>query len=81
VARRQVPIDWADLEIAFVSRMDEWGSYLDLRTGKVRFVPSSSFELDDDTLSEEEVLSGEAIDTGLAEGWLLPIEPVDSSEE
>lgn len=81
MVRRQVPIDWADLEIAFVSRMDEWGSYLDLRTGKVRFVPSSSFELGEDTLSEEEVLSEEAIDTGLAEGWLLPIEPVDSSEE
>ena len=81
MARRQVPIDRADFETAFVSRVDEWGSYLDLRTGKVRFVPSSSFELDDDTLSGEEVLSGEAIDTGLAEGWLLPIEPVDSSEE
>jgi len=81
VARRQVPIDWADFEMAFVSRSDEWGSYLDLRTGKVRFVPSSSFGLGDDALSEEEVLSEEAIDTGLAEGWLLPIEPVDSSEE
>ncbi len=81
MARRQVPIDWADLEMAFVSRMDESGSYLDLRIGKVRFVPSSSFDLNEDTLSEGEVLSEEAIDTGLAEGWLLSIEPVDSSVE
>jgi len=44
-------------------------------------VPSSSFGLGDDALSAEEVLSEETIDTGLAEGWLLPIEPVGSCEE
>lgn len=82
MARRQVPIDWVDLEMAFVSRMDDWASYLDLRTGKVQAVSTSSLDMDDDALGdEEEALSAEAIDAGLAQGWLLPIEPVESSEE
>jgi hypothetical protein len=82
MARRQVPIDWNDLEMAFVSRMDEWACYLDLRTGKVHVASTSSLELGEDALSdEEEALSEEAIDAGLAQGWLLSIEPVDSSEE
>ena len=82
MAPRQVPIDWNDLEMAFVSRMDEWTCYLDLRTGKVHVVSTSSLELGDDALGdEEEALSEEAIDAGLAQGWLLSIEPVESPEE
>jgi len=34
MARRQVPVDWLDLEIAFETRLDDSASYLDLRTGK-----------------------------------------------
>jgi hypothetical protein len=79
---RQVLIDWADLEMAFTWQTDEWAYYLDVRTGKVRVVSTSSFDMDDDALSDdEEPLSEEAIDAGLAQGWLLQIEPVESSEE
>ncbi len=79
---RQVPIDWLDLEMAFESRMDEWACYLDLRRGKVHVVSTSSLGMDDDAPSDEGTdLSEEAIDMGLAEGWLLAIEPVEASEE
>lgn len=82
MARRQVPIDWVDLEMAFASRMDDWACYLDFRTGKVRVVATSSFDMGDDAPSDqEEGLSEEAIDAGLAQGWLLLIESVESSEE
>ncbi len=82
MARRQVPIDWVDLEMAFMSRGDDWGCYLDLRTGKVHVVSTSLVGMGDDALSDEEgALSEEAIDAGLTQGWLLPIEPVESSEE
>ncbi len=81
MAQRQVPIDWVDFEMAFTSRMDEWACYLDLRTGKVHVV-STSIDMGDDGLSDEdEALSEEAIDAGLTQGWLLRIEPVESSEE
>ena len=79
MARRQVPVDWLDLEMAFETRLDDSASYLDLRTGKVHFVSAS---LLGDTLDEgEEALSEEAIDAGLVEGWLLPVEPPESHEE
>lgn len=82
MARRQVPIDWIDLEMAFISRMDEWACYLDLRTGKVHVVSTSSGDMGDDVLGDEEgALGEEAVDAGLTQGWLLPIEPVESSEE
>lgn len=82
MARRQVPIDWLDFEMAFESGTHEWACYLDLRTGKVHVVSTASVGTDSDVPSdEEEGLSEEAIDAGLAEGWLLPIEPVESSEE
>jgi len=77
---RQVPIDWLDLEMAFETHLDDSAPYLDLRTGKVHFVSTSSFDdvaLDD----QEEALSEEAVDVGIAEGWLLPIEPLESHEE
>jgi len=68
--------------MAFASRMDDWACYLDLRTGKVHVVSTSSLDMGDDALSdEEEALDEEAIDAGLAQGWLLLIEPLESSEE
>jgi len=80
MVRRRVPIDWLDLEMAFETHLDDSASYLDLRTGKVHFVPTSAF--DDVALDDrEEVLSEEAVDAGLAEGWLLAIEPLESHEE
>jgi hypothetical protein len=80
MARRQVPIDWLDLEMAFETHLDDSAAYLDLRTGKVQFVSTSSF--DDAALGDpQEVLSEEAVDAGLAEGWLLPVEPLESHEE
>ena len=80
MTRRQIPIDWLDLEMAFETRLDDLASYLDLRTGKVHFVPTSSF--DEDTAGDgEDILSEEAVDAGLAEGWLLLVEPLESHEE
>lgn len=72
---RRVPVDWDDLEMALTMHMDEWASYLDLRTGKVHMVHVAPFGDEDDELSEEE------IDAGLAAGDLVPIEPLSSSEE
>ena len=80
MVRRHVPIDWLDLEMAFETHLDDSVPYLDLRTGKVHFVSTSSFDdvaLDD----QEEALSEEAVEVGIAEGWLLPIEPLESHEE
>jgi len=79
MTRRQVPIDWLDLEMAFETHLDDSSSCLDLRTGKVHFVPTSSF--DEDTAGDGEVLTEEAADAGLAEGWLLLVEPLESHEE
>jgi len=80
MAGRPVPIDWMDLEMAFETHLDDSASYLDLRTGKVHFVPTSS--LDESAVDDgEDVLSEEAANAGLAEGWLLAIEPLESHEE
>lgn len=75
--RRRVAIDWDELEIALTSQMDEMTSFLDLRTGKVRWCWRSGFadQRADGDLSEEEA------DDGLAEGHLLRIEPFSSSLE
>jgi hypothetical protein len=75
MTRRGVPVDWLDLEMALTSHMDEWACYLDLRTGVVRMVPLTPFGDKDEELSEEEV------ETGLAEGHLIHIEPLPSSVE
>jgi len=75
MARRRVPVDWGDLEMALTSPMDEWACYLDLRTGQVRMVHVAPFGDGEDELSEEE------IDAGLAAGDLVRIEPLPSSEE
>lgn len=72
---RRVPLDWDDLEMALTTRMDEWECYLDLRTGAVHMVRPAPFGDEDEGLSEEEV------DAGLAQGHLIPIEPLPSSVE
>lgn len=75
--RKRVPVDWDDLELALMWRSDETLSVLDLRTGEVRRCRLSRFadEVEDYELSEDEV------DTGEAEGYLVRIEPLESSVE
>jgi hypothetical protein len=70
MTRRRLAIDWGDLEMALTWRTDEGGHHLDLTTGEV-----VAFTGLDDALAEGE------IDAGLAEGRLLPIEPLPSSVE
>jgi hypothetical protein len=75
--RKQVPVNWDDLEMALTWRSDESVSVLDLRTGEVRNCRLSQFanEVDEFELSEDEV------DTGKAEGYFVRIEPLESSVE
>ena len=75
MARRQVPVDWLDLEMAFETRLDDSASCLDLGKGEVHFVPTSPFG-EDAAGDREDDLSEEAVDAGLEEGWLLPVEPL-----
>ena len=79
VARR-VPVDWDDLEMALTMHMDEWACYLDLRTGHVHMVHVDSFA-GESVEGEDDELSGEDVDAGLAAGDLVPVEPLPSSEE
>ncbi len=69
--RKRLPIDWDDLETALTWRFDEGGHYLDLTTGEI--IASTGHE--DDVMSEEDV------EAGLADGRLLLIEPLESSVE
>lgn len=71
---QRVPIDWDDLEIALTMHMDEQSSYLDLRTGKIELAANEIIGADAG-LSEEEV------ETGFAEGYLIPVEPLSSRVE
>ena len=75
MAKRRIPIDWDDLEMALTMHMDESTSYLDLRTGQVEIVAVSPFGGEREGLSEEE------IDAGLAGGYLVHIEPLPSYVE
>lgn len=63
--------------MALTWRMDELESFLDLRTGAVRQCRLDRFgdAREDDELSEEEA------DAGLAEGFLVRVEPLPSSVE
>ncbi|HEY1233186.1 MAG TPA: UPF0158 family protein, partial [Candidatus Binatia bacterium] len=71
---QRVPIDWDDLELALTMHSDEQHCCLNLRTGKIELVVNS-FTGDDVGLSEEEV------ETGFAEGYLIPVEPISSRVE
>jgi hypothetical protein len=74
---RRVPLDWDDLEIAPTWHSDEWQSYLDLRTGKVR--QRRSFPFGDQR--EDHELADDELETGLAKDYLVHIEPLPSSVE
>ena len=77
MSRRQVPVDWLDLEMAFETHAEDSASVLDLRTGKVHFVP-----FDEEVLADaEEAMSEETADRGLAEGWLVRVDPLESHDE
>lgn len=75
--RKPVPVNWDDLEMALTWRSDELEYFLDLRSGEVRQYRLSAFAGDaqDFELSEDEA------DAGLAEGYLVRIEPLESSVE
>ena len=44
MAKRRIPIDWDDLEMALTMHMDEGTFYLDLKTGQVQLVQVFPFE-------------------------------------
>ena len=70
MSRRSLTIDWDELEMALTWHMDQGGHYLDVTSGHI-----VSFTGVDDEPGEEE------IDAGLAEGRLVPIEPLPASVE
>lgn len=74
---RPVPVNWDDLEMALTWRSNEVEYFLDRRTGEVRQFRLSAFAGDaqDFELSEDEA------DAGLAEGYLVRIEALESSVE
>jgi hypothetical protein len=74
---RRLAVDRDILELALTWRDGEHESYLDLRTGEIRQHRPFAFgsETDDDELSEERV------EEGLATGDLVHIEPIESSVE
>ncbi|MGH7413123.1 MAG: UPF0158 family protein [Candidatus Rokuibacteriota bacterium] len=74
-ASRRAAVNWDDLGMALTSNAGESTGYLDLRSGEVLMVPVDRFGDDDDRPSEEE------IDSGLAAGHLVHIEPLDSRVE
>jgi hypothetical protein len=75
--RRQVPVDWEGLETALTWRSDEHEFFLDVRTGEVRRYRLSVFggDAEDNELTEDEA------DEGLAAGHLVRIEPIASPVE
>lgn len=74
-APRRVPIDWDILELALTWQQTEREAYLDLRTGEVRDAAAPDSE------PEEWELSDDDVETGVAEGDLIRIEPLESSIE
>jgi hypothetical protein len=72
-----VPVNWEDFEMTLTWRSDEMEYFLDLRTGEVRQYRSSVFGGDGEDLD----LSEDEANEGLAEGHLVPIEPLEASVE
>lgn len=70
---RRLPVDWDELEWALTDRSGESSHYLDLRTGTIEL--SRELGSDDEGLSEDEV------EDGIADGRLIYIEPLPSSVE
>ncbi len=73
--RRQIPVNWDDLETAMTTNADEWSCYLDLRSGEVQMVPVDRLRGDGEWPSEDE------IDEGQAAGHLIHVEPLGSAVE
>jgi hypothetical protein len=72
--KQRIPIDWDDLEMALTMNMEESDCYLNLRTGKVEISADSSLVGDVGPAEE-------GIETGVTEGYLIYIEPIESSVE
>ena len=71
---QRIPVDWEDLELAFRFNSSESRSFLDLRTGKIEtYFGRDAFA--DGGLSEEDA------DAGLAEGYFIRVDPIESSVE
>lgn len=80
---RRISVDWAGLEVAFTWQSEE-SAYFDIRSGKVGFVQISPQEgggLEGEEDVTENMLSEMEVARGVAEGRLLPIDPLTSSEE
>jgi hypothetical protein len=75
MSRRQVPVNWADLETALTADAGEMTCYLDVRTGEVHMPPAYRSNDDDAWPSEDD------LDQGLAAGHLIHIEPLGSGVE
>lgn len=71
---QRVPIDWDDLELALTMHTGELSSFLNLKTGKVELAAN-------DIIGADAGLSEEEVETGFAEGYLIPIEPLSSQTE
>ena len=76
-ARRRVPINWDDLELALTFHSDEMEAFLDLRTGEVRYHERFPFSSGQEDLGGRE----DELDEDLAESELERIEPLNSSLE
>jgi hypothetical protein len=72
-----VPVNWDDLELAMTWRSDELEYFLDLRTGEVCQYRLSAFASD----AEDFELTEDEADDGLAEGYLVRVERLESSVE
>jgi hypothetical protein len=72
---RKVPVDWDDLEMALTADPMEFTGFLDVRTGEVQMLPAGGLGEDGDWPSEEEM------DADLAAGYLIRVEPLESSVE
>jgi hypothetical protein len=76
-ARKRVPVDWDELELAMTWHDDELTCFLDLRTGEVRHYRPAAFGGD----GEDAELTEDEADEGVAEGYLIRIDPIESSVE
>lgn len=74
--RKRVAVDWGELELAMTWHGEELTCFLDVRTGEVRHYRSPVFgDAKGQQSSEDEA------DQGLAEGYLIHIDPIESSVE
>jgi hypothetical protein len=74
-ARRRVPIDWDVFDLALTWQGAERAAYLELRTGEVCDAAASGSQ------PEEWERFDDDVETGVAEGHLIRVEPLESSVE